>query len=118
MAERLEVHALANPDAALRYALLTDWADAEAKEVPGDEATLDAARQAIRTLNERSRAARAQGDGAPGGDRFFLLYTIQRFGPLAFASMFPYWGIAPVFWVVTFCFIERSDELRSGSQRS
>ncbi|PAP80610.1 hypothetical protein B1759_04310 [Rubrivirga sp. SAORIC476] len=74
MVERLEVHALANPDAALRYALLTDWADAEAKEVPGDEATLDAARQAIRTLNERSRAARAQGDGAPGGDRFFLLH--------------------------------------------
>ncbi len=78
MVERLEVHALANPDAALRYALLSDWADAPEKEMPGDEATVDAARQAIRRLNERSRAARAQGDGAPGGDRFFLLHRERR----------------------------------------
>ncbi len=74
MVERLEVHALANPDAALRYALLSDWADAPEKERPGDGATVDAARLAIRRLNERARAARAQGDGAPGGDRFFLLH--------------------------------------------
>ncbi|WP_412070442.1 GH36-type glycosyl hydrolase domain-containing protein [Rubrivirga sp. IMCC43871] len=74
MVERLEVHALANPDAALRYALLTDWADAPAKRVPGDDATVEAARGAIRRLNERSRAARAQGDGADLGDRFFLLH--------------------------------------------
>jgi cellobiose phosphorylase len=78
MVERLEVHALANPDAALRYGLLTDWADAPQKEMPGDEATVDAARRAIRRLNERARAARARGDGAPGGDRFFLLHRERR----------------------------------------
>ena len=74
MVERLEVHALANSDPALRFALLSDWADAPDKEMPGDEATVEAARQAIRQLNERARAARAQGDGAPAGDRFFLLH--------------------------------------------
>lgn len=78
MVERLEVHALANPDAALRYALLSDWADAPEKEAPGDAATLAAAREAVRQLNERVRAARAQGDGAPGGDRFFLLHRERR----------------------------------------
>ena len=26
------------------------------------------------------------------------------------ASMFPYWGVAPIYWVLTFAFIERSDE--------
>ncbi len=74
MVERLEVHALANSDAALRFALLSDWADAPEKEMPDDAATLDAARQAIRALNERGRAARAVGDGAASGDRFFLLH--------------------------------------------
>ena len=74
MVERLEVHALANPDAALRFALLSDWADAPEKEMPGDDATLDAAREAVRALNARARAARASGDGAPSGDRFFLLH--------------------------------------------
>ena len=43
-------------------------------DTDGPASMLDAARQAIRALNERSRAARAQGDGAPGGDRFFLLH--------------------------------------------
>ena len=46
--------------------------------MPGDEAILDAARQAIRALNER--AARA-GDGAPAGDRFFLLHRERRWNP-------------------------------------
>ena len=82
MAERLEVHALANPDAALRFALLTDWADAPEKGAPGDEATLAAARDAIRALNERDRAVRARGDGAPGGDRFFLLHRERRWNPV------------------------------------
>ncbi|WP_420455106.1 GH36-type glycosyl hydrolase domain-containing protein [Rubrivirga sp.] len=80
MAERLEVHALANPDAALRYALLTDWADAPEQSMPGDQATVQAARDAIRRLNERSHAARAQGDGAPG-DRFFLLHRERLWNP-------------------------------------
>ncbi len=84
MVERLEVHALANPDAALRYALLTDFADADQQHAPGAAETLDAARVAIRRLIDRDRALRIQGDGAPAGsaadpgDRFFLLHRERR----------------------------------------
>ena len=78
MVERLHVHALANPDAALRFALLTDWADAPEKSMPGDEATLEAARRAVRALNDRERLSRSRGDGAPAGDRFFLLHRERR----------------------------------------
>ena len=74
MVERLEVHALANADPALRFALLSDWADAPDKSMPGDDETVDAARQAIRALNDRYRSDRAMGDGAPVGDRYFLLH--------------------------------------------
>ena len=81
MVARLEVHALANPDPSLRYALLSDWADAPEKEMPGDDATVEAARAAIRQLNERSAAARAGGDGAPAPDRFFLLHRERRWNP-------------------------------------
>ena len=52
MAERLEVHALANPDPSLRFALLTDWPDADAATAPGDEGTLRAGVLAIRDLKE------------------------------------------------------------------
>ena len=33
--ERLEVHYLANPDGDLRFALLSDWADAASENLPG-----------------------------------------------------------------------------------
>ena len=91
-AERLEVHALANPDAAFRYALLSDFADAPERVMPEDDATLAAARQAIQALNRRWRARQASaqagwhhagGDGAvaahpPAEDRFFLLHRERR----------------------------------------
>ena len=81
MVERLEVHALANPDPALRFALLSDWADAPEKDMPGDHETTEAARAAIATLNARARAASASGDGAPAGDQFFLLHRERLWNP-------------------------------------
>ncbi len=74
MVERLEVHALANSDPALRFALLSDVPDAPEKEMPGDRDTVEAARQAVRALNDRARLERSRGDGAPAEDRFFLLH--------------------------------------------
>ena len=47
--ERLEVHYLASPDGDLRFALLSDWTDAAAERVDGDDS---AARR------RRSRASR------------------------------------------------------------
>ncbi|MEP0548892.1 MAG: glucoamylase family protein [Rhodothermales bacterium] len=69
-AERLEVHALANPDPNLRFGLLTDFPDAPAQHAPGDAATLAAARETVAALNRRYR------DDA--GDKFFLLHRERR----------------------------------------
>jgi cyclic beta-1,2-glucan synthetase len=66
--ERLEVHYLANPDGDLRFALLSDWTDAPAESMPGDEEVLAAAREAIDGLNRR------HGPAPGGGDRFLLLH--------------------------------------------
>ncbi len=74
--EALEVHAAANPDPALRFALLTDFRDADAQHVEGDDAIVEAAVRAVRSLN--ARTGRAGGDGAPGHDRFFLLHRERR----------------------------------------
>ncbi len=49
----LEVHALANPDPELSYALLADWADADVEERPDDAAMLALAGELARELNIR-----------------------------------------------------------------
>jgi cyclic beta-1,2-glucan synthetase len=73
LAERLELHYLANPDEHLRFALLTDWADAPAEHMPEDEALVEAAVEAIRRLNERHAGDRP--------DRFFLFHRARRYNP-------------------------------------
>ncbi|MBI3069012.1 MAG: glycosyl transferase, partial [Betaproteobacteria bacterium] len=65
--ERLEIHHLASPDGELYFALLSDWVDAVAENVEGDDALLDAAAAGIARLN------RLYGP-ATGGDRFLLLH--------------------------------------------
>src|SRR5262249_39816270 len=73
LAERLALHHLANPDPHLRFALLTDWADAPAEHMPEDDALVEAAADIIRRLN-----ARHAGDGP---DRFYLCHRARRFNP-------------------------------------
>ena len=65
--ERLEIHSLASPDDELRFALLSDWTDAETENVPGDDALLGAAVAGIARLNLR------HGETV-SGDRFLLLH--------------------------------------------
>ena len=65
--ERLEIHYLASPEGDLHFALLTDWTDADAEHVDGDEPLLALARDGIAELNRRHGPA-------PGGDRFLLLH--------------------------------------------
>src|SRR5262249_4615182 len=74
LAERLEIHYLSNPDPQLRFALLTDFADASAEHQPSDEAFLQSAVEQIRALNERHAA-----NGPP---RFFLLHRARRWNPV------------------------------------
>jgi cyclic beta-1,2-glucan synthetase len=68
--ERLEVHYLSNPDPQLRFALLTDFADAPAEHMPEDESYLRATLDGIRALNERY--------GGGGVDRFFLCHRRRQ----------------------------------------
>ena len=65
---RLEVHFLANPDGDLRFALLSDWSDAAAETMPGDDALLATASEGIRRLNEQYPLEHGE------GERFFLLH--------------------------------------------
>ncbi|HXQ12280.1 MAG TPA: glucoamylase family protein [Caulobacteraceae bacterium] len=65
--EGLEIHHLASPGGDIRFALLTDWADADEEHVDGDEALLALAREGVAELNRRYAPAH-------GGDRFLLLH--------------------------------------------
>ncbi len=68
--ENLEVQFLANRDAHLLYAILSDFTDAPAEHLPDDDAIIQAANDGIRALNERY---------AP--DEFFLLHRPRRWNP-------------------------------------
>jgi cyclic beta-1,2-glucan synthetase len=68
LAAQLEQHHLANPEAPVQFALLSDWPDAEQDGLPADEAQLALARQAIEDLNHRHPAPAGQ------PPRFLLLH--------------------------------------------
>jgi cyclic beta-1,2-glucan synthetase len=69
----LEVQALGNADPFLHFAILGDFADAPAAEMPGDDEILAATREGIEALNARH---------APGtGDRFFLFHRRRQWNP-------------------------------------
>src|ERR1700678_692463 len=70
----LEIHYLANPDGDLRFALLTDWTDADAETASGDDELLETAITAIADLNKRHGPA-------PGGARFFLFHRKRQWNP-------------------------------------
>ena len=67
LAQRLELHWLANRENHAQFALLTDWGDAAQASMPGDEALLADAAHRIRVLNDTYPA-----DGA--FSRFLLLH--------------------------------------------
>jgi len=68
--EHLEVHALGNTDPRIHFALLTDFPDADAEHVPGEEELLATAIAGIEALNARY---------APGtADRFYLFHRARR----------------------------------------
>ena len=71
LAERLEVHCLANSEVNVQFALLSDFVDAPEETMPDDERLLAAARDAIETLNRRHGTT-------PGGARRFLFLQRRR----------------------------------------
>ncbi len=73
---RLEIHFLGNPDGDVRFALVTDWVDAPAKDAPGDDELLATAAAAIERLNAR------YGEAPGGGARFLLFHRARRWNPV------------------------------------
>lgn len=68
--ERLELHYLANPDPHLRFALLTDFADADAEHRPEDDLLIRNALEGVRALNRRY--------SPEGPERFFLFHRKRQ----------------------------------------
>ncbi|HVP38628.1 MAG TPA: glycosyltransferase family 2 protein, partial [Candidatus Saccharimonadales bacterium] len=68
--EHLEVHALGNMDPRIHLALLTDFPDAEAESLPGEDEVLATAIAGVEALNARY---------APEtGDRFYLFHRARQ----------------------------------------
>ena len=68
--ENLEVLALGNLDPRIHFAILGDFTDATAREMPDDGAIVAAARSGVEMLNAR------HGEGR--GDRFFLFNRVRQ----------------------------------------
>ena len=73
--EQLEVRFLANPEDFVHFALLSDWPDAPAETMEGDEELVASARAAISELNRR------HGPAADGGPRFLLFHRRRVWNP-------------------------------------
>jgi cyclic beta-1,2-glucan synthetase len=51
--KQMEIRYLSNPDGEVRFALLSDWLDAEQESMPGDEHLLELATRAVAALNAK-----------------------------------------------------------------
>ncbi len=71
--QQLERHYLGNNDPRLRFALLTDYADASQKEMPEDDALLQRAIDGVRALNEKY--------GYSGFRPFYLFHRERQWNP-------------------------------------
>ena len=71
--EALEIHHLANRDQHLHFALLTDFRDAAAEEMPGDRDLLERTHSGIMMLNRKYSSERT--------GLFFLFHRPRRWNP-------------------------------------
>ena len=76
LVHRLLLHYLANPERHAQFALLTDWADADAARIASDDGLLDNTRGLVQELNTRYPPNDAQSGGAL---RFILLHRERAF---------------------------------------
>ena len=68
--KQMEIRYLSNPEGAVRYALLSDWADAEQEIMPNDDSLLQAAVAGVLALNAKY-----------GGGRFFVFHRKRQWNP-------------------------------------
>ena len=71
--EQLEIHYLANSDGDVYFALLTDWLDASAEFVLGDEKMIDLAARRLARLNDK------YGLLPDGSQRFYVFHRCRQF---------------------------------------
>ncbi|MEJ7801001.1 MAG: protein ndvB, partial [Ilumatobacter sp.] len=71
----LEVHFLSNRYGDIRFALLTDWLDADCEVTTDDDELLAAAIARVEALNQR------HGDAPGGGARFLVLHRRRQWNP-------------------------------------
>ena len=81
LVHRLLLHHLANPEANAQFALLTDWADADAPQAPADDSLLADALREIEGLNALHPLPPAADTLAAPPPRFILLHRVRRFSP-------------------------------------
>ncbi|MEW6363234.1 MAG: hypothetical protein AB1714_01195 [Acidobacteriota bacterium] len=72
--EHVEVLALGNLDSRIHFAILGDFADAPAREMPQDDAILSAAKAGIDALNVRFGEGRS--------DRFYLFHRVRQWNAM------------------------------------
>ncbi|MBN9686232.1 MULTISPECIES: hypothetical protein [unclassified Corallococcus] len=72
---RMELNYQGNVSPELFFALLTDFPDAQAKDLPGEQDLLQHLERGIQALNARQ--------GASNAPRFFLLHRERRWNPVA-----------------------------------
>lgn len=73
LVRRLELHHAADPDPRIRYALLTDFADADAETMPGDDELLARLRARVDALDARLAGGT--------GRRFHVLHRRRLYNP-------------------------------------
>ena len=76
LVNRLQLHYLANPESNAQFALLTDWADADAAQLDTDHALLENATQGVRELNLKHPRRADETSQAP---RFVVLHRTRLF---------------------------------------
>ena len=76
--DHLEVQFLANRDRQIRFALLSDWADAPTEYTPGDHEIVAAAVAGIRELNDAHGDAGLENANGPAERPFYLLHRARR----------------------------------------
>ena len=85
LVRQLEIHYLSNPQPGLKYALLTDYADADSETRPEDETLLEAACQAIATLNDKHTPSQPDfqeySQLTESQQRFFILHRRRQWNP-------------------------------------
>ncbi len=78
---QLEIHYLGNSKGYIKFALITDWADADTEKTEKDDALLKTALEGVEKLNKR------YGPTSDGGARFFIFHRKRVFNEKANAWM-------------------------------